>query len=1549
MTISTVVAPQAAADPGPIEPTTVTADALPTAQIDGVAWVQRVSGSTVYVGGQFANARPAGAAPGTQLAPRNNLMSYNINTGVMTNWAPNLNGQVKAMALSPDGSRLYVGGSFTTVNGVTRSRLAAFNTATGALITTFASPSINSTVNSIYATNTNVYIGGVFGTVGGQTRNRLAAFSASNGALLGWAPTADATVNAIVPTTDGGLVVGGAFQNINGASSYGLGKVSLVDGTKLPWDPSAAGHTVANAGSTSSILSLSTDGNAIYGTGYHFGAGGNLEGTFSADPVTGTLNWMTNCHGDTYDAAAVAGAVYTVSHAHYCTPVGGFPQSDPWAINMRRALAFTTNATGTNSHDEWGYYDWYGAPSPSVINWFPVLAAGTYTGKTQAAWSVSGNSNYVVLGGEFPTVNGDAQQGLVRFAVRSIAPNKEGPEYSGSNFTPSVIALPGGARVSWQANSDKDDNELTYRVTRDNVLVYETKAKSTFWNRPTMGFIDKNLTPGATYRYRLSALDSSGNTVQGNLVTYTASSASTSPYSERVLADGAAPYWPMNESSGSVLFDNGGFTDADAGTGISRGIAGAISGDSATGFDGSTSAATRTAQTGPNTFTAQAWINTTTTSGGKIIGFGSNQTGNSGSYDRHVYMDNAGRIFFGVYPNGVRTLNSNPGYNDGQWHQITATLGPDGMKLYIDGKLVGQRADTTWGQGFTGYWRVGGDNIGGWPNQPASNYFNGAIDEVAIYPTVLSRSTIDAQWVASGRSSTIPAAPADAYGAAVFNDNPLLYWRLGESAGTTAADAGPNGDQTGLYQNGVTLGQVGGIKGTANTAAAFDGNDDFVASSNSFSNPMNYTIEAWFKTTSTNGGKIIGFGCSQSGTSGCYDRHIYLSNDGRATFGVWTGFTNTISTPQAVNDGQWHHIVGTQSSTDGMKLYLDGALVGTNGQISAQDYSGYWRVGGDNHWGCCSPFLSATIDDAAVYGSVLSPQQVANHFALGSTVEPPNQAPVASFTSQATNLSVTFDGTGSSDSDGTVATYAWDFGDGAAGVGPNPSHSYATAGTYNVGLVVTDDDGAQSALLTKSVTVTAPPVNQPPVASFVATPVQLTVNLDASASSDSDGSVVSWTWNFGDGTTGSGQTTQHVYTTAGTKSISLTVKDDDGAEHTSTQNVQVTAPPPNVAPTASFDVSTDGLTANVASTSTDSDGTIVSYLWDFGGGSTSTDSTAVHTYAVSGTYPVSLTVTDDDGASTTTSKQVTVTAPPPVNAAPVANFTATVNGLQVAFDGTGSTDSDGTISAYSWSFGDTTNDPVTTATASHTYAVGGTYTVELTVTDDDGATATTSKQVTVTAPVPQALVNDTFTRTLASGWGTADTGGTWTITGGSSNFSASGGTGKIRMSAPGAGPTATLPAVSVADVDLTVDVALDKAPSGGGTYFSTAVRKVGSSEYRVTSKFLSGGSVQLQLVKIVNGTSTALQTATVAGLTYAANDVVTVRFQAVGTGPVNLNAKVWKAGTTEPAAWQVSAVDQANPLSTTGGVALYPYLTGSTTTGAVVATIDNLKVVAVAP
>jgi PKD repeat protein len=327
---------------------------------------------------------------------------------------------------------------------------------------------------------------------------------------------------------------------------------------------------------------------------------------------------------------------------------------------------------------------------------------------------------------------------------------------------------------------------------------------------------------------------------------------------------------------------------------------------------------------------------------------------------------------------------------------------------------------------------------------------------------------------------------------------------------------------------------------------------------------------------------------------------------------------------------------------------------------------------------------------------------------------------------------------------------------------------------------------------------------------------------------------------------------------------------------------------------------------------------------------------------------VTLTVKDNSGGSATITQSVTVTAAPPANAAPKAAFSFSTNALQALLNGSASSD-DGTITNFSWDFGDGKTDINNTATVNHTYLASGTYKVTLTVTDNGGLTNALTQDVTVSTPTPTPLISDLFGRTIANSWGPADVGGAWAVAGGAANFSVNGGTGKIKMATAGSGPSVTSGALGTADTNATVDISLDKPMTGGGVYVSLASRKIGNSEYRTTAKFLVGGSVQLQVVKIASGVSTTLRTVTVPGLTYNAGDVVTLRFQVSGTSSVALNAKVWKTGTTEPTAFQSTATDSSAPLTTAGSIALYPYLSGSSTNSPVVATFDNMTVVAVAP
>src|SRR3954470_6903881 len=428
----TALLPSASADTAPPDaatPPTVAADALPTVQVDGVVWTQAVVGNTVYAGGKFTTARPAGSAAGTNTVTRNNLLAYDIRTGdLLTSFAPNLNGQVLAIAPSPDGSRIYFAGEFTKANGLNRYRIAAYSTSTGALVTTWA-PALDFRARALVFTASAVYVGGAFSTANGVARARLAAFNPANGALLSWAPTADAQVMAMTLVPDGSkIVVGGQFAKLNGSDAYGMGALDVTTGALMPW---AANAVLRNAGASAAINSLETDGTSVYGSGFVFGPGGNIEGGFALDPADGSIVWVADCHGDHYSGAPIDGVYYTVGHAHYCGNLpNGFPQTTPQT--WHRALAFTTRSTGTLAHNTVGSYaDFGGRPAPTLLDWFPDLTPGTFTGQDQAAWSITGTKDYVVVGGEFPSVNGVAQQGLVRFAVRSLAPNRVGAADAG--------------------------------------------------------------------------------------------------------------------------------------------------------------------------------------------------------------------------------------------------------------------------------------------------------------------------------------------------------------------------------------------------------------------------------------------------------------------------------------------------------------------------------------------------------------------------------------------------------------------------------------------------------------------------------------------------------------------------------------------------------------------------------------------------------------------------------------------------------------------------------------------------------------------------------------------------------------------------------------------------------------------------------------------------------------------------------------------------------------------------------------------------------------
>ncbi|MGD2205127.1 MULTISPECIES: PQQ-like beta-propeller repeat protein [Microbacterium] len=506
----------------------VTSDPIPTVQIDnGYVWAQTTIGSTVYAVGKFDNAREPKAKPGTALTARSNVLAYDINTGALLPFAPTVNGVIKAVTASPDGSRIYIGGSFNKVNGKDRWNIAAIDAKTGELVPGFIPAIGGSGVYALTASGTSVYAGGLFTQANGTARKNLTAFDASNGKLMPWAPRTDLQVDAMVMDPAGrDVIIGGRFSQINGNTEMrGSGAVDKTTGVlNTAWELAKTVKNGAGSGTyagKAGTFGLTTDATGVYGTGWGYAdaATGQLEGTFAAEAGTGKVRWIADCIGDHYGVYSTGKVVYTTSHTHDCRTMGLHPEQTPRV--HRYSEAYTADARGVLGHRTGGRKDWGGSPAPSAYNWTPDWAVGLTTGMGQAGLSITGTGNMISIGGEFRSVNNGQFEGLVRFSTTPPGGAKDGPRLSGENWVGMATRNaddPSRVTVSLPTNWDRDDLTLTYELYRSGTTtpVATAKADATWWIRPNVDLVDTTA-PAGELQYTVVARDSNGNTATSGI------------------------------------------------------------------------------------------------------------------------------------------------------------------------------------------------------------------------------------------------------------------------------------------------------------------------------------------------------------------------------------------------------------------------------------------------------------------------------------------------------------------------------------------------------------------------------------------------------------------------------------------------------------------------------------------------------------------------------------------------------------------------------------------------------------------------------------------------------------------------------------------------------------------------------------------------------------------------------------------------------------------------------------------------------------------------
>ncbi len=1250
----------------------------------GEIWDIAAIGNSVYIAGSFSSVTKNGtttAVPG--------LTGWDINTGnLLPSFKPTITGGgVAAVEASPDGTKLFITGTFNTVGGLSRQKVAALNPTTGAPLASFAfTGATNNPGTALAATNTTLYVGGRFTRINATNHSGLAAVNSTTGAVDpnfnlnlsgGIGVNGALTVQQLKLTHDETkLLVVHTGRQINGQDRLGVGLIDTASKTLLPWRTRLWDDNLPRLGGVTRIYAGDIAPDDSYFV-VSSGSGGDappISDTAIRFPIAGADNvqpaWISRHFDSVYSVAITEDAVYVGGHFQF-EPSPTAPS--PWPGLDNVGYGTGQGLSGYGLGDDVVRRDHLSAIDPATghaLEWNP--GSNSFEGNK----AMLATSRGLFAGGD-AGIQGTKSVGRVAFFDFNNDPNPptainttittpiEGRVVAGGTpFTITGTATaPSGVRrvqveiqnrdtkrwlaadgVTWQTQETNalatlaapNATSTTYSLTRT-----LTGTARYFVYAKTFGITGNDASKAVK---KIESFDFSDQTPTTNITgpsgsiiattTFTMTGTATDDHGINRLSfwfrDENNQYLQNDGSVSSIFNSFSGTPDVIGAPNATWSYTVTLPHEgtwrgSATAVDDAGQADLRSG--------VRDWLVTTTAVAPTV------------AIAAPVPMTPPFTVpAVVVNPGGTMTF-SGTASDDDRLQDVVVTLRNSTTRENLG-------ADGTWGVNVTaGSHRISPINI----NAPTYNWSYTTPFNLTPGTYSFTVTASDNLGLNSSRGSlTITAqVPGDLSPNGLLNftgtDSTLQVLHL-DLSGTATDDHGVESVRISVFDNdsGRYIQPNGTMASTFATLNATLASPN--ATSTTFTLPVdlptqgNYSVTAWAWDTA---------GQQDPSTTGATARYLVYPGDLPPVFDPNLGAPIT-----GASFSQGVIVVSGRANDDQQIARVEVGIVNSLGQFMSSSgtftsTTPSWRTAFLNSPGSLGSNFAYTspVIPAGVYsvqtratdqhGFVSVPQVVTNI----TVTQPPNNPPVAVATVSCVQNVCTFDGRSSTDEDPTSLTYSWNYGNGTTGTGPLPVKTFTGPGAFTVTLTVKDMWGL-TATTTLPVTIVEPAGNVAPVPTFITSCTALVCGTSSSGTIDPNtGDVITYSWNWGDGTAlGTGTAPSHTYALSGTYTVTLTTTDGWGKFTSVSKVLSLIEPGTNVAPVPTFTVSCTALACLTNSFGTvDPNGDVIRYSWNFGDGTAlSTATSPAHTYLVAGTYPITLTVMDGWNKSAFITQNVTV-------------------------------------------------------------------------------------------------------------------------------------------------------------------------------------------------------------------------------------------------------------------------------------------------------------------